>query len=196
MRLIALATVAVMAVLAWPAFAQPAPGPAPGPAPSAPGPGQGPGRMGPGFDAGRMIDMLAQRIGLTPEEKAITEKAARAKMDAMMGLSGELEALSAVARNEKATDAELTAALKKYDAALAAYRKKVKAIDTQLSKGVSLRARVALTSVGVLDNGIGFGGRGGGRMGRGGGEGPGGMRGGARGPGAPAPPTGMPQVVR
>ena len=201
MRLIALATVVVMTVLAWPAFSQPAPGPAPGPAPSAPGPGQGPGRMGPGFDAGQMIDMLAQRIGLTPEEKAITEKAARAKMDAMMGLSGELEALSAVARNEKATDAELTAALKKYDAALTAYRKKTKAIDTQLSKGVSLRARVALTSVGVLDNGLGFGGRGGGRFGgrmRGGagGEGPGGMRGGARGPGAPAPPTGMPQVVR
>jgi Spy/CpxP family protein refolding chaperone len=192
-RLVAVATVLVMVVLALPALAQPAPGPGP----SAPGPGQGPGRMGPGFDPGRMIDMLAQRINLTAEEKAATEKAVRAKMDAMMNLSRELETLSAVAQNEKATDAELTAALKKYDAAVAAYRNKVKAIDTQLSKAVSLRARVALTTVGVLDNGLGFGGRFGGRTGRGGGGGRG-MRGfgGAPGASAPAPPTGMPQVVQ
>jgi Spy/CpxP family protein refolding chaperone len=201
MRLIALAAVVLMATLAWPAVAQQAPAPAPGPAPSAPSAGPGPGRMGAGFDMGRMIDMLAQRLNLTPEEKAITEKAVRAKMDAAMGLSRELEALGAAARNDKSSDQELSAALKKYAAALAAYRKRIKDIDAQLSKGVSLRARAGLTAIGVLDNGLGLGGGRfggfGGRTRRGAGEGAGGTRGYGGAPSNPtAPPTGMPQVVR
>jgi len=126
--------------------------------------------------------MLADRAHLTASEKAITEKAVRAKMDAATGLSRELQALRDAAGNEKASDAQLGAALKKYDAALAAYRQRVKAIDAQVSKSVSLRARVALTAVGVIDNGLGFGRR----FGAAGGRGAGGTRpGGFGGFGAP-----------
>jgi hypothetical protein len=144
-----------------------------------------------------MVDALAQRLHLTPAEKATTEHAMRAKTDAAAGLSRELRALSDVARNEKSTDKELSAALKRYDEALASYRQRIKAIDAQFSKALSLRARASLTAVGVLDNGFGFGGRFGGRMRRGAaGEGPGKTGGYGRAPQSSAAPTGMPRVVR
>lgn len=147
--------------------------PAPTPRPTAPAPGSGGQRMGPPVDIDQMIDMAAERLGLTNAEKAATKKAVRAKMDAGTAFSQQLQALGEVARNEKATDKELNAALQKFGAALAAYRQKVKAIDAALTKSLSLRARVALTALGVIDNGMGMrglgfgGGRGGNRMGGG-----------------------------
>ena len=190
MRLIALAAVVLTVGLAWPAVAQvAAPGPVPGPTPSAPGPapsapGAGPGRMG-RFDPAQMLNMLAQRLGLTDAEKAVTEKALRAKMEASTNLSRELEALSEVARNEKSTDKDLGAALKRYDAALAAYRQRTQAIDAQLGKAVSLKARAGLTAAGIIDNGFGM--RFGGMRPGAGGERPAGGRGFGGGAGAPAP---------
>jgi hypothetical protein len=148
--------------LACVAFAQQAPAPGPGAGRSGARPD-----VGQPFDVTRMVDMLAERAHLTPAEKTLTEKAVRAKIDAAMGLGRELQTLRDAAANGKATDAQLKAALAKYDAALASYRQRVKAIDAQLIKSVSLRTRVALTAVGVIDNGLGaIGRRFGGAMGR------------------------------
>jgi chromosome segregation ATPase len=107
-----------------------------------------------------MVDALAQRIGLTDAEKAATRKAMEAKREAATALGQELRALAQVVSNKQSKDEELTAALKKFDAARTAYRQKVKDIDAQLAGAVSLRARAALTVAGVIDNGFGarFGG--------------------------------------
>jgi len=180
MRVTRLAVLLLVAALTWPAVAQQVPGPAPGPAPAPSAPGRGPGGMAGPMDVGRMVDMLAQGVGLTEAEKAATKKAVTAKLEARAALQQQLQALSEVAGKHKPTDKELTAALKKFDATLAAYRQKTKTIDAQLVKALSLKARVALTAVGVIDNGIGV------RFGRGSGM--------MRGPGAGGfggPGTGM-----
>lgn len=204
-RLIVVAVVLLLAALAWPAIAQAAPTPPPGPAQPATGPGQrsmgpGAGRMGPGpgMMGGPeaikwMVDRLGERLGLTEKEKGVVGKAMRAKLEARQALTQERRALSDVAGNKKTTDEQLRGALRKYHAAVATYRARVKAIDDQLGKSVSLRARAGLTAEGVIDNGLGT--RFGGRMGRGAegegrrGEGPRGTR---RGP-APAPGAGEPR---
>jgi Spy/CpxP family protein refolding chaperone len=183
-RFVAVAAVVLIVGVAWAALAQPAPGPAPGP-----GQGQRQGRMGPP-DAGRMMDMMAERLGLTPQEKTITEKALRAKMDATSALRRQSDALGELARNDKATDKELAAALKKFDVAKTAYRQRIAAIDAQLSKAVSLKTRAKLTAAGIIDNGLGmrFGGGFGGRTRQGAqGERPAGRRGSAGNANAPAP---------
>jgi len=183
MRVSIVAALVLIAVAAGAVIAAQAPAPAPGPTapipgPTAPAPGPGMGRMGPPADPGQMIDMLGDRLGLTEAEKAATKQAVRAKMEAAAPLTQELRALGEVARNEQATDEEVIAALQRFDAALATYRQKVKAIDGQLIQAVSPKARAAMTALGVIDNGMGL--RFGGRMmpgGRGmGGPGAGGMR--------------------
>jgi len=156
------------------------------------------GRMGQPGDPAQMIDMMAERLGLTEPEKVATKNAVRAKLEAAAPLNQGLRALAELARNEQATDKELSAALKRFDAALAAYRQQVKAIDAQLIKAVSPKAQAALTAIGVIDNGVGM--RFGGRMRpRGDAGGPGGRR--TRGPGAggfggPGPGAQGPQVIR
>jgi len=172
MRLMRVALLLLAAGLAWPAVGQPAPG-------RAPSSGAGSGRMGQPPDVGRMVDMLAERVGLTQAEKAATKKAASAKLNARAALQKEIQALAEVAAKPKATDKELSAALKRYDAALATYRQKTKAIDTQLMKALSLKARAALTAIGVIDNGLGM------RFGRRSGS----MRGSGAGAGAGRPAT-------
>jgi len=174
MRLTVIVALVLVAAVGGAAIAQV---PAPAPRPTAPAPGAGGGRMGPPADMEQMLDQmldtLATRLGLTAAEKAATKKAARAKMEATTAFSQQLQALGEVARNEKATDKELNAGLQKFGAALTAYRQRIKAIDAALTKAVSLRARVALTALGVIDNGMGMrglgvgGGRGGNRMGGG-----------------------------
>lgn len=103
-----------------------------------------------------MIDMLGKRLGLTEAESAATKRAARAKMEAAAPLRQELRTLDKVARNHQATDQEVSAALERFDAALATYRQKVQAIDGELMKAVSLKARAALTAIGIIDNGMGL----------------------------------------
>jgi len=172
MRLMRLAVLLLVVGLAWPAVAQPAPG-------RASGAGTGSGRMGEPPDAGRMVDMLAERVSLTQAEKAATKKAVSAKLDARAALQKEIQALAELAAKPKATDKELSAALKRHETALATYRQKTKAIDTQLVKALSLKARAALTAVGVIDNGLGM------RFGRRSGS----MRGSGAGAGAGRPAT-------
>lgn len=167
MRTMVVAAVLMVAVVvATTAVAQEAPGPLPGPGgpairPEAPAPGGpepgAPGwqRTGPPIDPEQMMERMAERIGLTEAEKAAVRNAVRAKIEAANALGRELRALGEVARNQRASDKELAAALRRFDAALATYRQKVKAIDAQLVKALSLRARAALTVLGVLDNGLG-----------------------------------------
>jgi len=161
MRVATLTTILLAVVLACAAGAQPAPGPQPGPPPGpgvAPGPGpQGPGQgaRGPGgFNPEQMLDRMAERLGLTENEKKVVQKAAAAKMQAATAHGEAVRALGEVVRKEGVADAELRAALQKFEVSLAAYRQKVTAIDAQLIKGISLKARTALTAMGIIDNGL------------------------------------------
>lgn len=181
-RFTAVAAVLLVAVLACAAIAQQPPGPVPGPAPGpAPGPGFGPGPQGPGQGMGpppsleQMFERLADRIGLTEADKKATRKALTAKMQATRAQMAEVRALGEVARKENATDAELRAALQKFEGALTAYHQKIRAIDAQLIKALSLKAQARLTAMGVIDNGVGqrLGQRRGPGMGMQGGQGPG-----------------------
>jgi ABC-type transporter Mla subunit MlaD len=149
MRLTALIALAMAAVFATAAIAQP---PAAAPTLSAPRARAG---MGARQNLEQRLDQLAARIGMTEAEKAAAKEAIRAKVAAAASLSEQLRALSTVARKEKATDQELRDALAKYDAAVATYRQRVKEIDTRLKQSLSLRAQAALTVAGVLDNGLG-----------------------------------------
>lgn len=175
MRLRFVAALALMGLIAAgvavPALAQETPM-AP-PESGASGPGQRGDRMGQGPNLEQMIDNMAQRMGLTDAEKAATKKAMRAKNEAATPLGQELRKLREISRNRQATDRQISAALKSFDKALAVYRQKVKAIEKQLIGAVSLRARAALTAMGIIDNGMGgmgFGGRGGPGAGFGGGR--------------------------
>jgi hypothetical protein len=100
------------------------------------------------------LDQLATRAGLADQEKAAVQAALRDKMAAAQALREQMKALIQLARNKQATDEQLSAALSKYDAALAAYRERIKRIDAELVARLSLRARVAMTVAGVLDNGL------------------------------------------
>jgi Spy/CpxP family protein refolding chaperone len=191
MRFRAIAALLLVAAVAGAVIAAEAPGPVAAP------PGPGGERMRPQGDPGQMLDLVLERLGLTEAEKAAVKKAARAKMEAAAPLTRELQALGQTARNDEATDQELKAALRRFDAALLAYRQKAKAIDAQLIKALSLRARAALTAMGVLDNGMGM--RMGGRMRPGGMGGPGaeGMRRpGGGGWGGPGQDSQGPRVIR
>ena len=176
MRITIVVALVLIALVATAVVAQQRPAPAPG--------ARG-DRMGAPADMEQMLNMVLDRIGLTEAEKAAAKKAARAKMEATNALRQELRALAEAAQKEKATNKELSAALRRFDAALSAHRQKVKAIDAQLVKAISLKARAALTAIGVIDNGMG--GRFGRRMREGAaGQPPSGGRGGS-GPGARRP---------
>ena len=125
------------------------------------------GYMGGAANPDQMIERLAQQIGLTKAETAAVKTAARDKLAARQALGEKLQALRDVAQKPNASEQELRAALDKYNAALTAYRAKIKSIDERLVKQVSLKARVRLTAAGVIDNGLGPGF--GARMGPGGG---------------------------
>jgi len=181
LRFTAIAAVVLVAALAVAAIAQ-APAPAPGPGAAPP---RGGARMGAPANMDQMLDRLATRMGLTDAEKATTKKAVQEKMAARQALQQELTGLRDVAMKQNASDRELRGALQKYGRALAAYREKTKAIDAQLTKAVSLKARVGLTAVGVIDNGLG--GMGMGRGMRAGGAQQPSAGGGRRQRGAPAP---------
>jgi hypothetical protein len=130
----------------------------------------------------QMIEQYGARIGLTEAEKAATKQAVAAKLQAAQALGGELRALGQVARKENPTDQELRSALQKFDAARTDYYHKIRAIDAQLIKAISLKAQARLTALGVIDNGLGP------RLGQRRGQGMGGQGGGARRRMAPAPP--------
>jgi len=116
-----------------------------------------------------------EEAGLAEKEKAAARKALKAKEQARQALADELVKLQRAANRSNPTEKHLQQALSAYRAALAQYRKKIAAEDTALVRQLSLRSQVRCMSLGVLDNGLAFGG---GRMGMGGG-----LRGGRGGPG-------------
>jgi hypothetical protein len=138
----------------------------------APGAGGPPmGRFGQMSDAERakmreqMLERVLSQAGLTDKEKAAAKKAMTAKEQARRELTSELANLERVASGAKPTDKQLSDALSAYHRALAKYRKAVAADDAALVKQLSLKSQARCTAMGILDNGLGFGG---GRMGMGG----------------------------
>ena len=147
------------------------------PARTAPGPvqvAQGPGGGGPGgqmSEADRakmrdqMIDRMLGQAGLNDTEKAGAKRALKAKDEARRLLSAALDKLRGVANASNSSNAQLQNALTAYRTALALYRKKTADADAALANQLSLRSHARCLALGILDNGLGFGG---GRMGGGG----------------------------
>lgn len=131
-----------------------------------------------GQSAAERISAALDSLGLTAAEKAAAEKAIDAKMKAHQELRTQYEKLQAVAANKNATQKELTSAYDQYIKAVDRYHSVVRDQDRALAAKLSARSKVAALEAGVLDNGMGMGGR---RGGGGGGGGGGGMRGGGGG---------------
>jgi small-conductance mechanosensitive channel len=131
-------------------------------------------------DRAKMREQMQERrleeAGLADKEKAAAKKLLKAREAARTTLAAELVKLQRAANKSKPTDKQLSDALSAYRAALAQYRRNVAAEDAALVKQLSLKSQVRCMSLGILDNGLGFGG---GRMAMGGGmRGPGGLGGG------------------
>lgn len=128
--------------------------------------------------AAERMSAALDALGLTATEKAAAEKAINAKMAAHRELRAQYEKLQAVAANKSASQKELTTAYDQYMKALDHYRTVVRDLDRALAAKLSPRSRVAALEAGLLDNGMGLGGRGGGPGGGAGGRrgGGGGMR--------------------
>jgi len=142
-------------------------------------PGERFGQMSEAERAKMREQMMGRRLeeaGLTDREKAAAKKSLKAKVGARQALADELVKLQRAANKSKPTDKQLSDGLSAYRAALAQYRRKIAAEDAALVKQLSLKSQVRCMSLGILDNGLGFGG---GRMAMGGGmRGPGGLGGG------------------
>lgn len=161
------------------------------------GGGGGAGGPGGGFTPPNPEEMAKRRLefmerSLTDQKLSETEKASsmeaiKAKSDARTKLQDKLNALREASEDQKLTDAELAKSLNDFIRAQMDYNNVVAASDLALVKKVSVRTRAKLTVMGVVENGVGFGGGGaftfGGGRGRGGPGGPGGGAGG--GPGGP-----------
>lgn len=150
--------------------------------------GQGPPRPGgppnPADIAQRRLEFMGQmmdqaRIG--EAEKTAAMEALKAKNDARTKLQEKLNPLREVSEDQKATDAQITKALNEFITAQVEYNRAVSAADAALVKKISLRTRAKLTVMGIVENGVGFGGGGFGGFGGFGGRGKGGP-GGSRGP--------------
>ena len=109
-------------------------------------------------DADRIKSAL-QRIGLSDKEQAAAEKALTAKVKARQALRDELEKLRQVASNKQASEQQLKQAIDAYTKAMGRYRARVQEEDRALSAHLSVRARASCLGAGVLDNGVGMGGR-------------------------------------
>lgn len=112
----------------------------------------------------QMIERILEQMGLTAQEKVAAKKAISAKDQARQVLTAEIAKLWGTANNAKATNEELQNALTTYWAALGQYYQKVQAEDQALMKQLSLRSQAQCFAVGILENGLG-------RMGMGGGMG-------------------------
>jgi len=147
------------------------------------GQGAGGGRRGEGtgpaaFDRER-VQFTLQLLELSKPEMAAALKSAEVKWKARQALEEGRGRLRASGDDLQATDKQLNQAIASYTKAMGSYRAAVNSEDTALAKKLSVRSRARCLAAGVLDNGLGSGGRPRGE-GRGGGEGTG-FRGGRRG---------------
>jgi hypothetical protein len=141
------------------------------------------GRRGEGTGAGAFdrerVQLTLELLQLSKPEIAAALKSAEAKWKARQALEEERGRLRTAGDDPQATDQQLGQALANYTKAMGSYRAAVQSEDTALAKKLSVRSRARCLAAGVLDNGLGSGGRsrGGGRGGEGTGSG-GGRRGG------------------
>lgn len=110
----------------------------------------------------QMIERMLQQAGLTEAEKAAAKKTMKAKAQARQALAAELVKLRDTANKANPTNEELRGALTAYWAAMGQYYQQIQAEDEALRKQVSLRSQVQCTSLGILENGLGMMGMGGG----------------------------------
>ncbi|MFB3879673.1 MAG: hypothetical protein ACE149_00345 [Armatimonadota bacterium] len=129
------------------------------------GPPPGPGA----FDRERMT-MTLELLGLSKAETAAALKAGEAKWKARQALEEERSKLRALADDLQAKDQQLRDGIAAYTREMGRYRSTVQSEDTALVKQLSLRSRAHCLAAGVLDNGLGMGGRQRGGGGRRGGE--------------------------
>jgi hypothetical protein len=139
-------------VVAWrlPLLAQQPPGGQP------PGGGRG-GRQ---FDFSQMMDMVLERMQLSDAERAVAKETWTAKNTARNTLREKVDHLREVAENPQSSEDDIKKALGEFATAYQTYAKTVAEADVKLVKKVSLRTRARLTAMGILENGVGFGGGG------------------------------------
>jgi len=121
--------------------------------------GQGGGRGGPGAAGEDRTAAMMARLGLNEKEQAAVAATMLAKSAARQALQEELGKLREAAYDEKAKDEQLTQAVDRYTKAVAKYREKVQSEDRSLTGKLSAKGRARCLAEGVLDNGLGGGGR-------------------------------------
>ena len=142
------------------------------------GGGRGGDRAGAGaFDRER-AQLTLELLELSKPEVAAALKSAEAKWKARLALEEARGKLRFAGDDRQATDQQLGQDIASYAKAMGSYRTAVQSEDAALVKKLSVRSRARCLAAGVLDNGLGSGGRtrGGGRGGES--ESGGGRRGG------------------
>ena len=109
-----------------------------------------------------MTERMLQQTGLTETEKAAAKQTIKAKDQARQALTEQLTTLRGTANAPTPTNQELQDAQSAYWAAMTGYYQKVQAGDQALMNQLCLRSQVQCLSLGILENGLG-------RMGMGGG---------------------------
>ncbi|MCS6862828.1 MAG: hypothetical protein NZT92_21195 [Abditibacteriales bacterium] len=110
------------------------------------------------FDPAQMVDMVLDRMQLNDAERAATKETWLAKISARNALIEKVSQLREVAENPQSSEEDLKRALGDFAAAYQTYAKTVSEADGKLVKKISLRTRARLTAMGILENGVGFGG--------------------------------------
>jgi len=127
------------------------------------GQGAGGGRRGEGPGAGAFdrerVQFNLELLGLSKPETAAALKSAEVKWKARQALEEERGRLRASGDDPQATDQQLSQAIASYTKAMGSYRGAVQSQDTALAKKLSVRSRARCLAAGVLDNGLGSGGR-------------------------------------
>lgn len=126
------------------------------PSSAQPPPGSGRGRRT--FDPAQMVDMVLDRMQLNDAERAATKDTWMMKINARNALMEKVSQLREVAENPQSSEEDLKKALGDFAAAYQTYAKTVSEADGKLVKKISLRTRARLTAMGILENGLGFGG--------------------------------------
>jgi hypothetical protein len=117
---------------------------------------------GPGYDPlspkrmAEMADEMTSWVRPRANEKEIVRQTVLAKIEAWQELRRQTHELEQEGQTGGATDAQVDQAVREFEAARAAYQKKVAELDRRLAGRVSVRTKVSLLARGILDNGLGF----------------------------------------
>ena len=123
------------------------------------GGGRGGDRAGAGaFDRERAQLTLAL-LELSKPEVAAALKSAEVKWKARLALEEARGKLRSAGDDRQATDQQLSQAIASYTKAMGSYHTAMQSEDTGLAAKLSVRSRARCLAAGVLDNGLGSGGR-------------------------------------